>query len=496
MVPGLSQLSDGLENAITTMATAIVQQTDEARTSRETKLLEEQTPKLPSAVDKFKHTLHLLLRLLETDDEDTLPTLWHEWANCGKKQELGIFKDLLENYAQSRERFIAKAPIVTPKLVQDIIAFNFIGDHRDDVTTGISPFNAIDGGEGHRRHNLALSKLQGTIYNNEVSFTLNDLDTLQKRELRAVPLCYFDLEKSLGLFGNLLGVVLGNTHALTTAYRQFWDMLTSTARDDIRDIVDVQHTIRPAHIIRSVQLITHTRFTTRKANGMPPAPSFVDIILRIQMASYQLPQLTGVYHDLTYSVKTTATPTTSVSSGAYSSDLSTISGSLPLGQVMTGPVQSARPTQGPTRNEFVRNMAPDGTLQALIPPNLQLRSVIKNDLCLSMILIYPCACPSTCVAGVGLSVSGLMTIIVAYHPVKNCGYQLLCERNWQNCPPPAHLPPRQRSQPLFPRQGPDQDRLSKGPCQGRPRRPVRPWLQGGQPLLVADGKARELSRDN
>jgi hypothetical protein len=239
LLPGLLQLSDGLESAITTMATAIVQQTDEARTAHETKLLEEETPKLPSTVDKFKHTLYILLRLLETDDEDTLPILWHEWANCGKKQELVIFK----NYAQSRERFIAKAPITTPKLVQDIISFNFIGDHRDDVTTGISPFNTIDGGEGHRKHNLELSKLQGTIYNSEVGFTLNDLDTLQRRELHAVPLCYFDLEKSLGLFGNLLGVVLGNTHALTTAYRQFWDMLTLTMCDDIRDIIDVQHTI-------------------------------------------------------------------------------------------------------------------------------------------------------------------------------------------------------------------------------------------------------------
>ncbi len=105
--------------------------------------------------------------------------------------------------------------------------------------------------------------MQGTLYHNEVGFTLSDLDALQKRELQAVPLCYFDLEKSLGLSGNLMGVVLGNTHVIMVAYQQFWDMLTLTICDDIRDQIDVQHTLCPTHLIRSVQLITHTWFSTR-----------------------------------------------------------------------------------------------------------------------------------------------------------------------------------------------------------------------------------------
>jgi hypothetical protein len=221
LLPGLLQLSGGIENALTTMATAIVQQTDEARTSRENKRLEEETPKLPSTVDKFKHTLHILLRLLNMEDKEALPVLWHEWANCGKKQELHILKDLLDNYAQSQHRFVVKSPIITPKLVQDLIAYNFIGDHRDDVTTGLSPFAVIEGGEAHRKHNLEVAKIQGSLYHNEVGFNLSNLDALQKCELKAVPLCYFDLEKSLGLFGNLLGVVLGNEHIITTSYHQF-----------------------------------------------------------------------------------------------------------------------------------------------------------------------------------------------------------------------------------------------------------------------------------
>jgi predicted nuclease with TOPRIM domain len=90
------------------MATAVVQQTDKARISRENKQLQDEIPKLPSAVDKFRHTLHILMWLLNLDDEENLPTLWHEWANCSKKQELSVFKYLLDNYAQSDNHFIAK----------------------------------------------------------------------------------------------------------------------------------------------------------------------------------------------------------------------------------------------------------------------------------------------------------------------------------------------------------------------------------------------------
>jgi hypothetical protein len=112
LLPGFSQLSQGIENVITTMAAVIVQQMDKAQTARETKQLEQETPKLPSTVDKFKHTVHILLRLLNVDHKDDLPLLWHKWANCGKKQELSILKDLLDSYAQGPQRFIARSPTI------------------------------------------------------------------------------------------------------------------------------------------------------------------------------------------------------------------------------------------------------------------------------------------------------------------------------------------------------------------------------------------------
>jgi hypothetical protein len=67
------------------------------------------------------------------------------------------------------------------------VVFTFIGDHRDDVNIGLSPFNVIEGGKAFQRHNLELSKVQGTLFQNEIGFNLSDLDALQKRERKAVP---------------------------------------------------------------------------------------------------------------------------------------------------------------------------------------------------------------------------------------------------------------------------------------------------------------------
>jgi hypothetical protein len=176
----------------------------------------------------------------------------------------------------------------------------------------------------------------------------------------------------LGYLAILLGVVLGNTHILTTSYRQFWDMLSTTFRDELRDQID---------IIRSVQLIAHMWFTSKKLNGASPTPSFVDILFWIQLASYQMPTLPGIYHELTYSVKPAVTcpsPPTSLVSTDMSSDLSAISGSVQPGQTLLGS-SLLRATTRPGGNSYVRNIAPDAELQALIPAQFQLCTVIKND---------------------------------------------------------------------------------------------------------------------
>ncbi len=99
-----------------------------------------------------------------------------------------------------------------------------------------------------------------------------DLQALEAKEVRSVPLNYFELEKTLGMFGNFLGVTLGSGHPLTTAYRLFWDGLSKGLRNELQMILD--HTtarIKPAHVLRSIQLMCYSWFHHRKVRLQPPA---------------------------------------------------------------------------------------------------------------------------------------------------------------------------------------------------------------------------------
>jgi hypothetical protein len=70
-LPALFQPSASLEHAITQMAVAVTQQTNDSRVAREQKLAEAEAQKLPS--DKFTITLNILQEYLEIADERNLP---------------------------------------------------------------------------------------------------------------------------------------------------------------------------------------------------------------------------------------------------------------------------------------------------------------------------------------------------------------------------------------------------------------------------------------
>lgn len=113
--PGLKEPSPGLESALSQMAAALMAQTNDTHLARDQHEAQALGPKLPS--DKFMVTLPVLMEYAEVQDEQELPLLWHQWANCTKRQEFNVLKDVLDTYARSPEAFTATVLIVTPKLV-------------------------------------------------------------------------------------------------------------------------------------------------------------------------------------------------------------------------------------------------------------------------------------------------------------------------------------------------------------------------------------------
>jgi hypothetical protein len=114
---------------------------------------------------------------------------------------------------------------------------------------------------------------------------LADLDVLQSGEVASIVLSYFELERNLGMFGTLLGIILGNQHVLTTNYRQYWNLLSKGFRNELQQIVDIKNYIKPAHILRSVQLFCWSWFNQRKQRLTPMAPDFVIILHSITLST-------------------------------------------------------------------------------------------------------------------------------------------------------------------------------------------------------------------
>jgi hypothetical protein len=238
-LPDLNKPPQTLELAISQMATAVTQNTNDNRIARDERDLREQEPKLRS--QKFKNTIGILLNYLVAADEADLPEIWHQWADCTKHQELQILNQLLYAFSRSATKFATDTPVVSPKLIQDLLSFTFVAEATDDIKTGIQPFTIVDGTAEHCRANLELSQMYSFLASGETALQFADLELLKSKETMSVPLTYFELERNLGMFGNFLGVVLGVNHPITTSYREFWDLLTQTYRSDIQQIIDIKN---------------------------------------------------------------------------------------------------------------------------------------------------------------------------------------------------------------------------------------------------------------
>jgi len=404
-LPGLAAPPQALETALSQMATALIYQTNEGRQVREQKAAEALEPKLPSS--RFEVTLPVLMEYLQVTDERQLPNIWHQWANCAKKQDLQVLRDALDAFARSPEAYSSSVPIVSARLTQDMLAFNFVGHSADDVKGGLHPFIITDGNSEHRQNNIEVARLYGLITMGDVSCSLSDLEALSAKEVRSVPLTYWELEVTLGMFGNLIGVILGTAHPLVAAYREMWQLLRSNIREDFHAALEYRAHVKPTHVLRSIQLICYSWFSHRRARLTPPTPDFKSILHQVIMQVYVLPMLPLTLYQLAYpkkpamalisggTVTTAGSSTNSLSSGTVSSagtsnsvisGLTTVSGSsLPL----TG-----------TRGARIANLAPIQSIAALLPSTIKLKDLMgtaappKHDsgaeMCLSFLLRGGC----------------------------------------------------------------------------------------------------------
>jgi hypothetical protein len=374
-LPALRSPPQNLENALSQMAVALIAQTNDNRIARDQRAMQEAEPKLPS--EQFTVTLPVLLDILQLQSELNLPPLWHRWANCTKRQEVQVLQDSLDAYARSAEAFSQAVPIVTIRLVQDLLAFKFMGQSADDIKQGLHPFIITDGNAEFHQTNAEVARIYGLLNSGKATCSLSDLELLQSKEVRSVPVTYWELEKSLGMFGNLLGVVIGSNHPLTLAFRELWTPLQTNVKEDLHAALEYKGYVKPTHILRSIQLICYTWFTHRRAHLTLPNPDMKVIVQQILMQIYVLPHLPPQLYQLVYPKKGPVTLTFPESTGSTASLTTATPLSSSTASVVSG-LTSPTPTPPPTRGAAVINTHPNAQLQALLPGNIKLKDLISN----------------------------------------------------------------------------------------------------------------------
>jgi len=351
-LPGLSAPLQALETALTKMAMAILAQTNDTRQARELKAAEEQAPKLPSK--RFKVTLPVLMEYLQVEDERNLPDIWHQWSNCAKKQEIQVL------WAA------------------------------DDIKNGLHPFIVTDGNSEHRQHNLEVARLYGLITAGNATCSLSDLEALTAKEVRSVPLTYWELEHTLGMFGNLSAVLLGTTHPVVMAFKELWNLMRSSIREDLHAAIEHCGHVKPTHILCSVQLILYAWFSHRRAKLAPPSPDFKAIIHQILMQVYVLPMLPLQLYQLAYPKRSTnpagsvpgtvaTASTASTASTSLGTQASTNSSTVSGLTAASGASQGQGLTPGPSRGARIANLAPIPGLVNLVPSATKLKDLMGSS---------------------------------------------------------------------------------------------------------------------
>lgn len=376
----------GYDPALMHLAQAVATQATEAREERMARDIEKDRPTMPSA--KFSLLFDSLKSFVGVQDEAELPEFWFSLAAASKKQEFSVMRQAFEAYARSPNAFINQAPIPTPKMVSDLTTITLVADHNDDLKTGIQPFVVMDGSEEFRLASLKVAQQYMLLSEQQINIKFSDLSQLDlPKDLRAHPTNFYGLEKSLGLYGNLLGVVLGNQHVLTRNFRTFWKGFRGRFREQLHTEIDDRKYIKPVHLLRNVQLITVQWFHGKRAGETPADPQFFDILNRIELATYSRPTLPGPLYQLIanrpqakfpmpaltdqHTVATgvsTLTPMTSILSGQPMVTPSVITTSTSSNSVLSN-----------RTGTYTRNPTADTSLRALIPPGIKITELLGTD---------------------------------------------------------------------------------------------------------------------
>jgi hypothetical protein len=196
------------------------------------------------------------------------------------------------------------------------------------------------------------------------------------KDIRSHPITCFELEKSLGLFGNLISVVLGQGHPITANFRLFWAAFTKQFRNQIHFEIDMRRVIKPIHILCNIQIICFHWFQAKRSNVDPPTPQFFDILTRISLSLYYNPTLPSHLYQIINPRASPKTPLAEIKTITDDDTGTMASGGTGVSTLTSG----SNLTSGSSRSgSFVKNPAVDAALQGLLPPGVKITDLLGSD---------------------------------------------------------------------------------------------------------------------
>ncbi len=293
-----------------------------------------------------------------------------------------MLTDQLHLFACGPNTFSPNSPIVSICLVQDLQNFIFVSETLDDIKTGLQPFVIADGSAEHRQANLELSRTYGMLNLGENSLLLADLEAHKAKEVQSIPLTYFELERNLGMFGNLLGTILGTTPILVVAYRAFWNSLSQGYRSELQQIIDNKGYIKPAHILRSVQLVCYNWLSQKRSRLTPPTLDFRSILINITLSTYLLPHLPPILYQLAYPKHSSSLvhlqppDLITLSDGSRMSSSGTGGSSVAFGITLPTSLMPPSGETGRKKGSYIANLDPDPVLTSILDGNTKIKDLM------------------------------------------------------------------------------------------------------------------------
>lgn len=371
--------------------------------------------------EAFKETFPLLLRFNRVDQVEEVAPIWARLANSHKSEHQIILQQEFAKVCTARDLAPElHCPVVTTKLKQMVLSFNFTGAGPDDLASGLNPFLVTYAGakDYYQAQEAATVTYQLDQGNQNASFA--DIQAIKANEKVRFPSDLHQAGITLQRFAVLSQTLLQGTNGVPHPFvKNLWTFANGFL-NRLPFILDRFHGLAgspaqinyPSRVLRTVQILTYEYLQTVTAAfagfaEVDNAPDFASILTDLQRGTYHT---SNAWISLpTEYLTTPSTPLPLVIlAGSLSSTTAASTGATP--SVVSG-LTSAAPPTATTRGAAaasaattrVINTVPDAVFQTLtLRPRLgdllRVHRPPQNDAGVEFCVSWWCkgACYSNC----------------------------------------------------------------------------------------------------